>query len=142
MPTMSRRSICLLANVVLIAVLSAAPRLTHADPFLGRLSCLSLQVNVLESGEAFGVTPQVLHDALVGGLKNLAPTLKLDQACPDVMAFKVYVQNLQTSTAQGFFGHAALEVRRKAIYRDTALLGVARAWDLESYLNGPHDQAK
>lgn len=126
----------------LAGILCSFPHVTQADPFLGRLDCVSLQVNVLESGESFGITPQVLRDALVAGLKNLAPSLKLDPACPDVMGFKVYVQNISTSSAQGFFGHASLEVRRKAVYRETALLGAARAWDLESYLNGPHDQAK
>jgi hypothetical protein len=131
-----------LTCLALIAVFLCLPHLAQADPFLGRLDCVSLQVNVLESGESFGITPQVLRDALVAGLKNLAPSLKLDPGCPDVMAFKVFIQSITSGQAHGFFGHAALEVRRKAVFRETALLAPARAWDLESYLHGPQDHAK
>lgn len=126
----------------LVAVFLSLPCWAQADPFLARLDCVSLQVNVLESGESFGITPQVLRDALVAGLKNLAPTLKLDPGCPDVMAFKVFIQSIASGQVHDFFGHAALEVRRKAIFRETALLAPARAWNLESYLHGPQDHAK
>jgi hypothetical protein len=113
-----------------------------ADPFLGRLDCVSLQVNVLESGESFGITPEVLRDAVRTGLRSLAPTLKLEPGCPDQIAFKVFIQSVSIGNARQFFGHAALELRRKAVFRDTALLAAARAWDLESYLHGPQGQAK
>jgi hypothetical protein len=118
------------------------PGIASADPFLGRLDCVSLQVNVLESGESFGITPDVLRDALRTGLRSSVPSLKLEPGCPDQVAFKVFIQSVATSSGKEFFGHAALEVRRKAIFRDTALLGAARAWDLESYLHGPSEQAK
>jgi hypothetical protein len=118
------------------------PGSAAADPFLGRLDCVSLQVNVLESGASFGITPEVLRDAVRTGLKSLAPTLKLEPSCPDQVAFKVFIQSVRVGNAQQFFGHAALELRRKAVFRDTALLAAARAWDLESYLHGPQDQAK
>lgn len=116
--------------------------LAQADPFLARLDCVSLQVNVLESGESFGVTSELLRDAARMGLKKQAPTLRLEPSCPDQVSFKVFIQSVTAGTAQHFFGHALLEVRRKAIFRDTALLSAARAWDLESYLYGPRDQAK
>src|SRR5207253_2208109 len=41
---------------VVVSVACLLPSVTKADPFLGRLNCLSLQVNVLESGASFGVT--------------------------------------------------------------------------------------
>jgi hypothetical protein len=134
---LSRHLVCLL-----LLVAGSLPPAARGDPFLGRLDCVSLLVNVLESGEAFGVTPEVLRDAVRTGLKSLVPTLKLEPSCPDQVAFKVFIQSVSTGPAREFFGHAALEVRRKAIFRDTALLGAARAWDLETYLHGPGEHAK
>ena len=132
------------ARTALMAIIGSLflPCVAAADPFLGRLECVSLQVNVLESGESFGITPDILRDAVRTGLKGLAPTLKLEPSCPDQVVFKVFIQSVSVGEAHQFFGHAALELRRKAIFRDTALLASARAWDLESYLHGPRDQAK
>ena len=126
----------------LASLLSVFPQFANADPFLGQLTCASLQVDVLESGEAFGITTEVLRDALRTGLKTLAPTLRLDPGCPDRISFTVFIQSLSSGTFHGFYGHLALEVRRKAIFRDTALLASARAWDLDSYIDGPRAQAK
>jgi hypothetical protein len=133
----SRHYAWLLLGVLLVPQPSA-----HADPFLGRLECVSLQVNVLESGESFGVTSELLRDAARNGLKKLAPTLSLEASCPDQVSLKVFIQSVTTGNAQQFFGHALLEVRRKAVFRDTALLASTRAWDLESYLYGPRVHAK
>ena len=127
---------------LLVGILWSLPHTVQADPFLGRLDCVSLQVNVLESGESFGVTSQLLRDAARSELKKLAPTLSLEPSCPDQVSLKVFIQSVTSGTAQQFFGHALLEVRRKAIFRDTALLASTRAWDLESYLYGPRAQAK
>jgi hypothetical protein len=126
----------------LAALLCIWPSTLHADPFLGRLDCVSLQVNVLESGESFGVTPEMLRDVLRTGLKTLVPTLKLDPACPERLIFSVFLQDLSTSTFQGFYGHVALEVKRSVVFRGTALLGSAQAWDLDSYIHGPRERAK
>jgi hypothetical protein len=127
---------------LLVSVLFVLPPTVHADPFLGRLECVSLQVNVLESGESFGVTSELLRDAARNGLKKLAPTLSLEVSCPDQVSLKVFIQSVTTGNVQQFFGHALLEVRRKAVFRDTALLASTRAWDLESYLYGPRAHAK
>jgi hypothetical protein len=127
---------------VLAGLLEILPASAQADPFLARLDCVSLQVNVLESGESFGVTSELLRDTARMGLKKQAPTLKLEPSCPDQVSFKVFIQSVTAGNTHQFFGHALLEVRRKAIFRDTALLSAARAWDLESYLYGPRDQAK
>ncbi len=126
----------------LAALICTLPQVAYADPFLGQLDCVSLQVNVLESGESFGITPEVLRDTLRTGLQTLVPNLKLDPGCPDRISFGVFIQSLSTNTFQGFYGHVVLEVKRKAIFRDTALLGSARVWNLESYIHGQRDQAK
>jgi hypothetical protein len=130
------------AGWALAVALCLPPEAVHADPFLGRLECVSLQVNVLESGESFGVTPEMLRDSLRSGLKQLAPALKLDPACPDRLLYSVFLQELSTDTFRGFYGHLTLEVKRSAVFRETALLGSAQAWDLESYIHGPREQAK
>ena len=127
---------------VLVALICLQPGLAQADPFLGRLDCVSLQVNVLESGESFGVTPDILRDALRADLKALIPNLKLDPGCPDRLIFSVFIQELSTDAFQGFYGHVGLEVKRKVVFRDTALLGSAQAWDLDSYIHGLRAQAK
>ncbi|MER3423998.1 MAG: hypothetical protein C4293_13000 [Nitrospiraceae bacterium] len=127
---------------VFAGLFCVVPQFAEADPFLGQLGCVSLQVNVLESGESFGITTEVLRDALRMGLRILVPNLKLDPSCPDRISFKVFTQSLSAGTFRGFYGHVALEVKRKAIFRDTALLGVIQAWDLESYMDGQRDQAK
>ena len=114
----------------------------RADPFLGQLNCVSLQAAYLEVGESFGVTVDNLREAVRVGLATHAPGLKIDPACPDRVYYKVFLQDISTDTFKGFFGHVALEVSRKAIFRDTALLTTARAWDLESYLYGTRDKAK
>lgn len=136
-PRMSRH-----VGWALAALLWVLPGMAQADPFLGRLECVSLQVNVLESGESFGVTPEILRDALRTDLKALAPTLKLDPACPDRLIFSVFIQDLSTDVFKGFYGHVGLEVKRKAVFRDTALLGSAQAWDLDSYIHGPREKAR
>lgn len=127
---------------IMTALICTLPWRAHADPFLGRLDCVSLQVDVLESGASFGVTPEILRDVLRTDLKTLVPALKLDPACPDRLAFSVFLQDMSTDAFQGFYGHVALEVKRSAVFRDTALLGSAQAWDLESYIHGPRVRAK
>lgn len=126
----------------LAALVYLLPGIAQADPFLGRLDCVSLQVNVLESGESFGITPEILRDALRADLKALVPALRLDPSCPDRLIFSVFIQDLSTDAFQGFYGHVGLEVKRKVVFRDTALLGSAQAWDLDSYIHGLRAQAK
>jgi len=146
-----RHTCCVLTrkNWVLVLALYAAlgifggtPPIANGDPFLGQLSCVSLQAAYLEVGDPFGITIEALHDAIRAGLNTHLPGLKIDPSCPDRVAYKVFLQNVSTDTFKGFFGHVALEVSRKAIFRDTALLTSARAWDLESYVYGTRDKAK
>lgn len=122
--------------------LLVCPPVVSADPFLGQLKCVSLQAAYLEVGESFGITIEELREAIRAGLKAHVPDLKIDPGCPDRVSYKVFLQNVTTDTFKGFFGHVALEVSRKAIFRDTALLTTARAWDLESYVYGTRDKAK
>ena len=127
---------------VLVCLMSMASSVVSADPFLGQLNCVSLQAAYLEVGEPFGITVDSLRDAMLAGLNSHVPALKIDPACPDRVYFKVFLQGISSDTFKGFFGHVALEVSRKAIFRDTALLTTARAWDLESYVYGTRDKAK
>jgi hypothetical protein len=117
------------------------PCAVRGDPFLGQLSCVSLQVAYLEVGESFGITIDRLREALRTGMSTHLPGLKIDSGCPDGVSYKVFLQNAASEPFKGFFGHVALEVTRKAIFRDTALLTTARAWDLESYVYGTRDKA-
>lgn len=139
---MPRYRMSRLLSWVTASLFGLSPQFVEADPFLGQLGCVSLQVNVLESGESFGITTDVLRDALRMGLQTLVPDLKLDPSCPDRISFKVFTQSLSAGPFHGFYGHVALEVKRKAIFRDTALLAVIQAWDMESYIDGQHDQAR
>jgi len=127
---------------MLFDLLCVATPAARADPFLGQLTCVSLQAAYLEVGESFGITLESLREAIRVGLTSHVPTLKIDPECPDRVYYKVFLQDISTDTFKGFFGHVALEVSRKAIFRDTALLTTARAWDLESYVYGTRDKAK
>jgi len=127
---------------VIVSAVCASPSIVRADPFLGQLNCVSLQAAYLEVGETFGITIEDLREGIRAGLTQHVPALKIDPGCPDHVSYKVFLQNVTTETFKGFFGHVALEVSRKAIFRDTALLTWARAWDLESYVYGTRDKAK
>ncbi|GIW56426.1 MAG: hypothetical protein KatS3mg082_2830 [Nitrospiraceae bacterium] len=111
------------------ALLWLIPYPAAADPFLGRLDCVSVQASVWEVGDSFGITTDVLREAIQAGLKTHAPRLKVQADCPDRIECKVFLQNASTDTFKGFFGHVAVEVTRKAIFQDTALLTAGRAWD-------------
>ncbi len=124
------------------ALLWLIPQPAHADPFLGRLDCVSVQASIWEVGDSFGITTDVLREAIQTGLKTHAPRLKVQPDCPDRIECKVFLQNASTDTFKGFFGHVAVEVTRKAIFQDTALLTAGRAWDLQSYVYGTRDKAK
>lgn len=126
----------------LLGLLLVLPQVGWADPLLQKLDCVRVQVAGMESGGSFGVTTEVLHEALLAGLRKHLPQLKIDPACRSEIFFKVFIQHLLTEKFDGFYGHAAFEVRRKATFLDTALLYDARAWDLESYVHGTRDQAK
>ncbi len=93
---------------------------------------------MLEAGGSLGVTTEVVRATLLTGLKAQAPTLKVDPQCPNRLFIKIFVQNL----FEGFYGHVAFDVRRKAAFADTALPVEARAWTLESYVHGTKDQAR
>ncbi|MEW6542528.1 MAG: hypothetical protein AB1411_02840 [Nitrospirota bacterium] len=129
-------------SLVIACLLCVLPAAAKADPFLGRLDCVSIEAYYLDVGESFGITTQELRNAIQSGLIAQAPDLKVEPGCPDRVAYKVYLQNIATDTFHGFFGHVALEVTRKAIFRDTALLTAVRAWNIESYLSGTRDKAK
>jgi hypothetical protein len=124
------------------ALLWLIPHPAAADPFLGRLDCVSVHASVWEVGDSFGITTDVLREAIQAGLKTHAPRLKVQADCPDRIECKVFLQNASTDTFKGFFGHVAVEVTRKAIFQDTALLTAGRAWDLQSYVYGTRDKAK
>jgi hypothetical protein len=124
-----------------MAVLLVFPCYASGDPFLGQLTCVSLRAAYLEVGESFGITIENLRQALRTGVSTHLPGLKIDSSCPDGISYKVFLQNAANEPFKGFFGHVALEVTRKAIFRDTALLTTARAWDLESYVYGTRDKA-
>jgi len=136
------RRLLALALCAGLGIWGGGPSIAKGDPFLGQLNCVSLQAAYLEVGDSFGITIEALHDAIRIGLTNHLPGLKIDPSCPDRVSYKVFLQNVSTDTFKGFFGHVALEVSRKAIFRDTALLTSARAWDLESYVFGTRDKAK
>jgi hypothetical protein len=123
-------------------LLWALPFPAPADPFLGQLRCVSIQASYLDVGEPFGLTIRDLAEALRAGLATHTPGLKVDPGCADQITYKVFLQSFSAGTVGGFFGHVALQVTRKAIFRDTALLATTRAWDLESYLSGTRDKAK
>jgi hypothetical protein len=122
----------------LAGAMSLSPCGAWADPNLARLACVNVQAAVLEAGGSLGVTTEVVRDTLLTGLKAQMPTLKVDPQCPNRLFVKIFVQNL----FEGFYGHVAFDVRRKAAFADTALPVEARAWTLESYVHGTKDQAR
>ncbi|HXF92654.1 MAG TPA: hypothetical protein VNK46_07840 [Nitrospiraceae bacterium] len=126
----------------LSALLWLIPHPVAADPFLSRLDCVSVQASVWEVGDSFGITTDVLREAIRAGLRTHAPRLKIEPGCPDRIDCKVFLQDASTDTFKGFFGHIAIEVTRKAVFQDTALLTAGRAWDLQSYVFGTRDKAK
>jgi hypothetical protein len=129
----------ILGAVASFLVLPAAAR---ADPQLRKLDCVNVQAAVLESGTSLGITRDVLREALLAGIHTKLPRLKLEPTCPNRIFFKVFVQNLSQGMIDGFYGHIAFEVRRKATFVDTSLPLDARAWDGESYVHGTRDKAK
>lgn len=118
------------------------PGAAWADPQLRKLECVNVQAAVLESGASLGITREVLREALLAGIHSKLPRLKVDPTCPNRIFFKVFVQNLSQGMIDGFYGHIAFEVRRKAAFVDTSLPLDARAWDGESYVHGTRDKAK
>ncbi len=126
----------------LSALLWLIPPPVAADPFLSRLDCVSVQASVWEVGDSFGITTDVLREAILAGLRTHAPRLKVEPGCPNRIECKVFLQDASTDTFKGFFGHVAVEVTRKAVFQDTALLTAGRAWDLQSYVFGTRDKAK
>ena len=127
---------------MIAGLVCASPPTVGADPFLGQLRCVAIQASYLDVGEPFGITSEDLGEAVRIGLTIHVPTLKIDAGCPDRISYKVFLQSFSTGSVDGFFGHVALDVTRKAIFHDTALLTATRAWDLESYLSGTRDKAK
>lgn len=113
-----------------------------ADPKLRKLNCVNLQGAVLESGPSLGVTTDVLREALLSGLRAKLPRLTIDPSCANRIFFKVFIQNVSAGMLDGFYGHVAFEVRRNAVFSDTAEPIDARAWDGESYVHGTRDKAK
>lgn len=137
-----KSGVLVLAFLTSIGILWCDPPIAEGDPFLGQLNCVSLHAAYLEVGDPFGITIEALHEAIRAGLNSHLPALTIDPSCPDRVSYKVFLQNVSTDTFKGFFGHVALDVSRKAIFRDTTLLTSARAWDLESYVYGTRDKAK
>lgn len=125
-----------------VSALLLLPQVVRADPKLKNLHCVNIQATVFEGGASLGVTTEVLREALLAGIKEHLPQLKIDPLCPNRIFFKVFVQNLSGGLIDGFYGHVAFEVRRPAKYLDTGLLLDARAWDLESYVHGTREKAK
>lgn len=125
-----------------VCLLLAFSSTAWADPKLRKLDCVNLQAAVLESGPSLGVTTEVLREALLSGLRATLPQLTIDPSCPNRIFFKVFVQNLSAGMIDGFYGHVAFEVRRRAVFSDTAEPLDARAWDGESYVHGTRDKAK
>jgi hypothetical protein len=121
-----------------VSFLVFVPKAAWADPNLAKLECVNVQAAVLEAGGSLGITTDVVREALLAGIKTHVPRLKVEPNCSNRIFFKLFVQNL----FEGFYGHVAFEVRRKAAFADTALPVEARAWTLESYVHGTKDQAR
>lgn len=135
---MKRSPFPLCVSVSLIGALFLFPQSLAADPNLAKLECANVQAAVLEAGGSLGITTEVVREALLAGIKAHVPRLKVEPNCSNRIFFKVFVQNL----FEGFYGHVAFEVRRKAAFSDTSLPLEARAWTLESYVHGTKDQAR
>ena len=136
---------CTRTGVLIVAVAGVLLTLggpAFAEPKLRKLECVSVQAAVLESGASLGITTEVLREAILSGIKGRLPQLKIEPSCADRIFFKVFVQELSSETFQGFYGHVAFEVRRKAKFNDTGEPIDGRAWDLESYIHGTRDRAK
>ncbi|MBI4400142.1 MAG: hypothetical protein HY581_00740 [Nitrospirae bacterium] len=126
----------------IVSLLFILPRAVWADPQLHKLECVNIQAAVLESGASLGVTTEVLREALLTGVKTKLPRLRVDPSCPNRIFFKVFLQNLSGGMIDGFYGHVAFEVRRKAAFVHSSQSFDARAWDLESYVHGTREKAK
>lgn len=135
-----RTSLCLACGLVGVLLMMAKPVL--ADPKLRKLECVTIQAAVMESGASFGITTETLREALLAGIKTKLPRLKVDPSCSNRMYFKVFMQNITAGNFDGFAGHVAFDVRRKAIFTDTSEPIDARAFDLESYIHGTREKAK
>jgi len=131
-----RRSGWLVGGVAVLLLLVTG--VARADPNLAKLECVNVQAAVLEAGGSLGITTEVVREALLAGIKTHVPRLKVEPNCSNRIFFKVFVQNL----FEGFYGHVAFEVRRKAAFVDTSLPLEARAWTLESYVHGTKDHAR
>ncbi|WP_447973123.1 hypothetical protein [Nitrospira sp. Kam-Ns4a] len=138
MGTLPRRLLFLVIGTVLLPLLAGG----HADSPLRKLDCVNPEAAVLESGSSLGTTIEVLREALRTQLQTKLPRLKVDRTCPNRLFLKVFLQNISTDQFDGFFGHVALELRRKATFTDTAQPVDARAWALESFVHGTRDKAK
>lgn len=86
----------------MVSLVLVLPQVLRADPFLGRLDCVSIQASVLEVGGSFGVTVEVLRDALRAGLSTHVPHLKIEPSCPDRIVYKVFLQHFSTGQFEGF----------------------------------------
>lgn len=135
-----RMSVCLACGLVGVLLATAEP--ASADPKLRKLECVAVQAAVMESGSSLGITTETLREALLTGIKAKLPRLKVDPSCSNRIFFKVFMQNIAIGTFDGFAGHVAFEVRRKATFTDTSEPIDARAFDLESYVHGTRDKAK
>src|SRR6184192_3571042 len=133
-------SMCLTCGLVGILLMMAEP--TLADPRLRKLDCVAVQAAIMESGASFGITTETLREALLAGVKEKLPRLKVDPSCSNRIHFKVFMQNIAAGNFDGFAGHVAFDVRRKATFTDTSEPIDARAFDLESYIHGTRDKAK
>ena len=136
----TRTSVCLACSLVGVLLTMTEPAL--ADPKLRNLECVAVQAAVMESGLSFGITTETLREALLTGIKANLPRLKVDSSCSNRIVFKVFMQNIAAGTFDGFAGHVAFEVRRKATFIDSSEPIDARAFDLESYIHGTRDKAK
>ena len=136
----TRTSLCQAWGLVGVLLTMTEPAL--ADPKLRKLECVAVQAAVMESGLSFGITTDSLREALLSGIKAKLPRLKVDPSCSNRIVFKVFMQNIAAGTFDGFAGHVAFEVRRKATFIDSSEPIDARAFDLESYIHGTRDKAK
>ena len=133
-------SVCLTCGLVGVLLMMTEPALS--DPMLRKLECVAIQAAVMESGTSFGITTETLREALLAGIKAKLPRLKVYPSCSNRIYFKVFVQNIAAGDFDGFAGHVAFDVRRKATFTDTSEPIDARAFDLESYIHGTRDKAK
>ena len=127
---------------LMTSLLLVMPQTVMGDPMLRKLECVTIQAAVMESGASFGITTETLRAALLAGIKAKLPRLKVDPSCSNRIYFKVFMQNIAAGNFDGFAGHVAFDVRRKATFTDTSEPIDARAFDLESYIHGTRDKAK